>query len=243
MLKTVLSTIGVLSFCFVASSFAQVEMKAVESINSQEYTYQSDIATFKEEPMYVAYAWPKRKPLNGSTQGRMNINLRLNETTGLNRADILQTALVKKIATSPSSMVTANTDDFPAVANTDTVGHQPTKVGSSVNSPTQCSIPNVYFGLGSADVDNKTIVPIANNIKGCKVDGVDVYGYTCELGSQDFNDRLANARANNVASKLRDSGVTVNNVVGKGKSNYVTRDPRKLEQNRRAVITITEEKQ
>jgi outer membrane protein OmpA-like peptidoglycan-associated protein len=46
---------------------------------------------------------------------------------------------------------------------------------------------------------------------------VDVTGYTCSIGTDDYNKRLSYKRASSVASYLMTKGVTIGRVEGKGK--------------------------
>jgi len=65
---------------------------------------------------------------------------------------------------------------------------------------------------------------------------VDVTGYTCWLGSRKYNQWLALKRAKEVAYRLKNEGVKVRSVKGKGKCCYIDRkDPAP---NRRAEVEV-----
>ena len=59
-------------------------------------------------------------------------------------------------------------------------------------------------------------------------------GYTCDLGSQEVNDRLALKRAEAVRKELIPKGIQVEGVAGKGKCCYAAESG---EENRRVEIT------
>ncbi len=89
----------------------------------------------------------------------------------------------------------------------------------------------VIFGLNIANLDDSARhlmdqVPAGSRVK--------VTGYTCSIGSEDYNDRLSLRRAEVVASYLRSRGVTINAIDGKGECCPVSATD--LSQNRRVLI-------
>jgi outer membrane protein OmpA-like peptidoglycan-associated protein len=82
----------------------------------------------------------------------------------------------------------------------------------------------VYFRLGHAELDAfekdqlKEILPCLKEAGGKVV----LSGYTCRLGSRDFNDRLARSRAASVAQFFEASGVRVKGQSGRGKTGYIS---------------------
>ena len=68
---------------------------------------------------------------------------------------------------------------------------------------------------------------------------VSVYGYTCDIGQDDYNQRLSEERADAVASFLKAKGLKIDAVQGRGKSNPVSPTNKRL--NRRVEIFITRE--
>ncbi len=90
----------------------------------------------------------------------------------------------------------------------------------------------VYFDLDSAvlkDLERNKIDRAVPH--GGRVDAVT--GYTCDLGSQEYNDRLALKRAESVSSYLKGKEVIPLQVEGKGKCCYVSEE---RELNRRVEI-------
>ena len=88
----------------------------------------------------------------------------------------------------------------------------------------------VYFGKDSAQLTHKAMAVLDS------VDAdvpVSITGYTCPLGSAEHNRQLAEKRARAVAYYLRERGVTVRTVQGKGGCCFVNCD---LEKSRRVVI-------
>jgi outer membrane protein OmpA-like peptidoglycan-associated protein len=63
---------------------------------------------------------------------------------------------------------------------------------------------------------------------------VNVTGYTCSIGSENYNDKLSLRRAEVVASYLRSRGVTINTIDGKGECCPVSTTD--LSKNRRVLI-------
>ncbi len=47
-------------------------------------------------------------------------------------------------------------------------------------------------------------------------------GFTCKIGGKPYNDKLAKARAHNVAEYLRQEGVVVKEIIGKGQQGYLS---------------------
>lgn len=88
----------------------------------------------------------------------------------------------------------------------------------------------VYFGKDSAELTHKAMAVLDS------VDAdfpVSITGYTCPLGSVKHNRQLAEKRARTVAHYLRQRGVRVSTVQGKGGCCFLNCD---LEKSRRVVI-------
>lgn len=98
-----------------------------------------------------------------------------------------------------------------------------TRTGSTMRSMQEV----VYFAKNSAELSDKAI-DILNAID----TSVSVTGYTCPLGSAEFNRKLAQKRASAVADYLRSRGLTITTVKGKGGC-FVNCD---LEKNRRVIV-------
>ncbi len=101
-----------------------------------------------------------------------------------------------------------------------------------------CLLDRVFFPFSSAFIPVTEEADLLRAVEelpqGTKLQ---VRGFTCDLGSQAFNDHLALERANRVASNLRDQGFAVE-VAAQGKCTYLTRNPKKRALNRRVEITL-----
>jgi outer membrane protein OmpA-like peptidoglycan-associated protein len=65
-----------------------------------------------------------------------------------------------------------------------------------------------------------------------------VKGYTCEIGSKQYNDKLAVRRAKAVARVLEEEGIHLSEVSGEGKCCYVSKE---LSKNRRSEVLVQQE--
>jgi len=93
------------------------------------------------------------------------------------------------------------------------------------------------FGPGSSRLSKaqeEEIAKIAQRIIRTGARNIRVKGFTCDLGSKPYNDRLALKRAGTVASLLTKSGVHLSGFSGQGKCCYISKTSR--EANRRAEI-------
>ena len=132
----------------------------------------------------------------------------------------------------------------PTLAANDTARVSPKTAQSSTSSPLTAPfvglIRPILFDLGSATLPAKaeTIVLPQLADKVTMATPLQVTGYTCDLGSQAFNDALALRRAEAVADMLRPHGYTVPVVTGRGKCDYVSTDAEKRHLNRRVEINI-----
>jgi len=89
----------------------------------------------------------------------------------------------------------------------------------------------VLFDLDRADLDDSIRLILDQIPSTAKVR---VTGYTCRVGSEDYNLRLSRQRAQAVASYLRDRGATVSLIAGKGECCPVSTTD--LTKNRRVFI-------
>lgn len=95
----------------------------------------------------------------------------------------------------------------------------------------------IYFSYNSyklSRVEKKHL----ENIAGQCPDSASVIGHTCDIGSESYNLELSKKRALTVATFLKDRGIEVTEVIGKGKCCPVSED-RKL--NRRVELTLKKE--
>ena len=91
-----------------------------------------------------------------------------------------------------------------------------------IKSPLSCKNNIVFFPLNKSQISNAEkdqIKQFMNCIKGREVK---VTGYTCKIGSKSYNDTLAIKRALNVAGYLRQEGVIVKEIIGKGQQEYIS---------------------
>jgi hypothetical protein len=89
----------------------------------------------------------------------------------------------------------------------------------------------VKFGLNEANLDGSARQIMDQVPSGTRVN---VTGYTCSIGSEDYNDKLSRRRAGVVASYLQSRGVTINVINGKGECCPVSTTD--LSKNRRVLI-------
>lgn len=105
------------------------------------------------------------------------------------------------------------------------------RVEKAAKEPTseQCIDP-IHFDFDRAEVKEPEVTKIraaANTLRAGK--DIEVHGYTCEIGTKEYNDRLALRRANAVAGILRDMGIIPVVVDGVGECCYESethRDPK-----------------
>lgn len=95
----------------------------------------------------------------------------------------------------------------------------------------------VLFTLGESDLD-KVNRGMLDSIVAKVTPGstVSVYGYTCDIGSDSYNDKLSQERADMVAAYLKTKGLKVDKADGRGKTNPLSTLHKEL--NRRAEVNI-----
>ncbi|MRR34473.1 OmpA family protein [bacterium] len=103
--------------------------------------------------------------------------------------------------------------------------------------PQTTLVETIHFALDSAKVrDRQALALLARNLKSdTALIGVRVKGFTCDLGSKSYNDRLALRRAEAVAEVLGEEGFRVVEIGGEGKCCYA---PGARQNSRRAEITV-----
>lgn len=107
-------------------------------------------------------------------------------------------------------------------------------VTNETNTGGACIGP-LYFDLNSAKIratEREKLKASTDILKGSKK--IEVNGYTCDIGTKEYNDKLALRRAHAVDQVLQKMGITVAAVKGEGKCCYVSDDKPK---NRRVEIT------
>jgi outer membrane protein OmpA-like peptidoglycan-associated protein len=119
------------------------------------------------------------------------------------------------------------------------------KINLQVFIPKEFALPesphafSVFFPKGShvlGDQESKNLDRFIHELKEDQAGPVSVAGYTCRLGSDDYNQKLALNRARTVADYLKRHGVSVLSVTSNVGGGYVNNtDPA---QNRRVEITL-----
>jgi outer membrane protein OmpA-like peptidoglycan-associated protein len=89
-------------------------------------------------------------------------------------------------------------------------------------SHSSCKKNIVFFPLNESQISNSEIDQINQFINCIKGKEVKVTGYTCKIGGKFYNDKLAKARALNVAEYLQQKGVVVKEISGKGQQDYIS---------------------
>lgn len=85
-----------------------------------------------------------------------------------------------------------------------------------------CKKNIVFFPLNGSRISNYEKDQIRQFINCLKGKEVKVAGFTCKIGGKSYNEKLAKARAHNVAEYLRQEGVVVKEIVGKGQHGYIS---------------------
>jgi len=111
------------------------------------------------------------------------------------------------------------------------------KANMTETSPENIQPLSVFFQKNSSTIADQEMKQLNQFIKTLKPDStgpVNVTGYTCQLGTPTYNQKLALLRAITVADVLKQQGVTVATVTGKPGCFISHTDPAK---NRRVEIT------
>jgi outer membrane protein OmpA-like peptidoglycan-associated protein len=85
-----------------------------------------------------------------------------------------------------------------------------------------CKKNIVFFPLNISRIRNSERDQIKQFINCIKGKEVKVTGYTCKIGGKFYNDKLAKARALNVAEYLQQKGVVVKEISGEGQQDYIS---------------------
>jgi len=95
----------------------------------------------------------------------------------------------------------------------------------------------IHFAFDSSEVRNRQGLSLLAHALKCDpaLIGVRIDGFTCDLGSKAYNDRLALRRAEAVAEILGDEGFKVVEIAGEGKCRYVQGERKR---SRRAEISV-----
>jgi outer membrane protein OmpA-like peptidoglycan-associated protein len=150
-----------------------------------------------------------------------------------------------KIATSKISQskpATKSTEIPPTDKGT---ARKPVKSGQTIDrSASRPETLTVSFALNSCAVTAHESMNLKHFIGLLKGDhkpaqpwAVDVVGYTCWLGSRKYNQWLALKRAKAVALRLKEAGIKIRSISGKGKCCYI--DRKNPAPNRRAEVKVS----
>jgi len=114
---------------------------------------------------------------------------------------------------------------------------KPTKTQTTSRYPEYHLKKTIHFGFDSAHVkDKRNLSLLATSLKtNPTVTAIRIKGFTCDIGTKEYNDRLAMRRAVAVGSLLGKTGLRINEVSGEGKCCYVP-GPRNI--SRRVEISI-----
>ncbi len=88
-----------------------------------------------------------------------------------------------------------------------------TKWDSVTNDCKNSDLRTVYFDFNSSALtaaSKAKLNKLAASLKSGKVDAVSIVGYADEVGTDSYNQRLSEKRANSVAAYLRSKGIKVN---------------------------------
>jgi outer membrane protein OmpA-like peptidoglycan-associated protein len=111
-----------------------------------------------------------------------------------------------------------------------------------VSEPETIKTCSVFFSVGASSIDENESQKLSSFIDELKQDQtapVDVTGYTCWLGSEEYNQKLAEQRAQTIADILKKQNIKVRSVAGKSGCCYINdTDPAR---NRRVDITVSHE--
>ncbi|MFM2230588.1 MAG: hypothetical protein RL607_1846 [Bacteroidota bacterium] len=110
------------------------------------------------------------------------------------------------------------------------------------------SVHSVYFEFDKADVNAKQVTDMVAFIKSTdstRIESIQIYGYTDDVGKEDYNFKLSTKRATTIQNKLLENGIKNKIIVtieGKGKilidDDIVENLPEKRSKNRRVDIVI-----
>ncbi len=182
--------------------------------------------------------------------GKTATELKDREVFVISENSIAHPRLVLRPKIAPLALRTSKAQ---AVTNTKTIAEVETEnhssaeqrtVTSTIGQPCYdhiCLLP-VYFRFDHADLSgfekdqlDRLVTWVKDNPREAPLK-VRITGYTCDLGSRDYNDRLSLLRAKSVASYLENKGFSPLEVRGEGEKHPLSNQVRSL--NRRVEINI-----
>lgn len=139
-------------------------------------------------------------------------------------------------------MTAPATNPVEATASSETVKHGAARdeAESVPVTNSACVLPTIQFKWASTWVSPRQARALLGALATCHAKRITVTGYTCDLGSQAVNDRMAFGRAEVVAKLLAANGYQGIDIKSFGKSHYVTDIPGRRHQNRRVEVTVAE---
>jgi outer membrane protein OmpA-like peptidoglycan-associated protein len=109
-------------------------------------------------------------------------------------------------------------------------------------------VQSVYFESGKFKLDEKQVTAVVNFIKttdSTRIESVQIFGYTDDIGKEAYNFKLSTNRANAIKERLTQSGITNKIIVtieGKGRvlidDDVVENLPEKRSKNRRVDVVL-----
>ena len=110
------------------------------------------------------------------------------------------------------------------------------------------AVKSVYFEFDKYSLDDKQaneVVDFIKNTDSTRIESVEIFGYTDDIGKDDYNFKLSTNRANTIQTKLTENGIKSKIIVtieGKGKilidDDILDNLPEKRSKNRRVDIVM-----
>lgn len=110
------------------------------------------------------------------------------------------------------------------------------------------AVKSVYFEFDKYSLDDKQaneVVDFIKNSDSTRIESVEIFGYTDDIGKDDYNFKLSTNRANTIQTKLTENGIKSKIIVtieGKGKilidDDILDNLPEKRSKNRRVDIVM-----
>lgn len=109
-------------------------------------------------------------------------------------------------------------------------------------------VQSVYFEFNKFNLDEKqgqAVVDFIKNTDSTRIESIEIFGYTDDVGKDDYNFKLSTKRANTIQEKLNQSGIknkVIVTIEGKGRilidDDLVENLPEKRSKNRRVDIVL-----
>ncbi len=109
-------------------------------------------------------------------------------------------------------------------------------------------VQSVYFEFNKFNLDEKqgqAVVDFIKNTDSTRIESIEIFGYTDDVGKEDYNFKLSTKRANTIQEKLNQSGIknkVIVTIEGKGRilidDDLVENLPEKRSKNRRVDIVL-----